>query len=67
MEAWGGSGDSWGSSWRHLGPKTAQTSKKLEKVSSSTPPKGARGAAKSGQKRHLDDFFVVKSTSRSDT
>jgi len=31
MEAWSGSGDSWGSAWRHFGPKKAQSSKKVEK------------------------------------
>ena len=46
MEAWGGSGDSWGSSWRHLGPNTAQSSKKLKKVSPSTPPRDPQGDPK---------------------
>ena len=44
MEAWGGSGGSWGSSRRHLGPKTAQSSKKLEKVISFAPPRGQVGS-----------------------
>ena len=46
MEAWGGSGDSWGSSWRHLGPNTVQSSKKLKKVSPWTPPRGPQGDPK---------------------
>ncbi len=60
MEAWGGSGGSWGSSWRHLGPKTAQSSKKLEKVSSSTLPQGPSWEPKFEKKviwRHFVSFF----------
>ena len=44
MEAWGGSGDSWGSSWGHFGPKTAQSSKKMKKVTCPPPPGPKLGA-----------------------
>ena len=40
MEAWSGSGGSWESSWRHLGPKTAQSSKKGRFWPSPGPPRG---------------------------
>ena len=40
METGGGSGGSWESSWRHLGPKTAQSSKKGRFWPSPGPPRG---------------------------
>ena len=40
MEAWSGSGGSWESSWRHLGPKTAQSSKKGRFWPSPGSPRG---------------------------
>ena len=43
MEIWGGSGSSWGSSWRHFGPNMAQSWKNLKKVTWRTPPGGAKG------------------------
>ena len=59
MEARGGSGGSWGRAWRHLGPKTAQSSKILEKVTWWTPSTGTLLGAKIGEKRYLEIFFVV--------
>ena len=40
MAAWDGSGDPWESSWRHLGPKTAQSSKKGRFWPSPGSPRG---------------------------
>ena len=59
METRGGSGGSWGRAWRHLGPKTAQSSKILEKVTWWTPSTGTLLGAKIGEKRDLESFFVV--------
>ena len=59
MEARGGSGGSWGRAWRHLGPKTAQSSKILEKVTWWTPSTGTLLGAKIGEKPDLETFFVV--------
>ena len=59
METWGGPGGSWGGSWRPLGPKTAQSSQKVEKVNPSTPPPGAKLGAKIGEKSDLEAFFIV--------
>ena len=39
MEAWGGPGGSWGRPGSHFGPKAAQSSKNLEKVTWRTPPR----------------------------
>ena len=58
MEARDGSGGSWGSSWRHLGPNTAETSKKLEKMSRSTPPWEPAGQPKLDQKVTWTHFFM---------
>ena len=58
METWGGPGGSWGSSWRHLGPKSAQSSKNLKKVTSRTPSPGAKLGAKI-EKSHPELFFDV--------
>ena len=45
-EAWGGSGGSGWSPWRHLGPKMAQSSKKHEKRRITTYPLGTSGEPK---------------------
>ena len=45
-EAWGGSGGSGRSPWRHLGPKMAQSSKKHSKNRISTYPPGDQWGTK---------------------
>ena len=60
MEAWGDPGGSWGSTWRHLGAKSAQSSKNLKKVTSRTPPLGTSGEPKFEKNavgRHFLSFF----------
>ena len=60
MEAWGGPGGSWGRPGSHFGPKTAQSSKNLEKVTWRTPPpRGAKLGAKIGEKSDTDAFLIV--------
>ena len=48
-EPWGGPGGSWGRFWRHFGPKTAQSSKILEKVTWRTPPRDPTWQPKSSE------------------
>ena len=50
MEAWERLGT-------HFGPKRAQSSKKVAKVTSWTPPPGTMGEAKSGEKSDLEALF----------